>query len=201
MLIVRDLSCICGQKQLFTNLSFEIGEGQWLHLKGENGSGKTSLLRILATLTKPVEGQITWNGSDIYSELENYRGDLAYVGHDQSLKDELTPLENLEFLLGIDGKSIDSKQALEMLWQFGLYGCENLPIRYLSAGQKRRVLLARLVLRQAKLWLLDEPFNALDVSAVQYLTDLIRGHLANGGMAIVTSHQQIKLPEAKAVQL
>ena len=201
MLIVRDLSCICGQKQLFTNLSFEIGEGQWLHLKGENGSGKTSLLRILATLTKPVEGQITWNGSDIYSELENYRGDLAYVGHDQSLKDELTPLENLEFLLGIDGKSIDSKQALEMLWQFGLYGCENLPIRYLSAGQKRRVLLARLVLRQAKLWLLDEPFNALDVSAVQYLTDLIRGHLANGGMAIVTSHQEIKLPEVKVVQL
>ena len=201
MLIVRDLSCICGQKQLFTNLSFEIGEGQWLHLKGENGSGKTSLLRILATLTKPVEGQITWNGGDIYSELENYRGDLAYVGHHQSLKDELTPLENLEFLLGIDGRSIDSKQALEMLWQFGLYGCENLPIRYLSAGQKRRVLLARLVLRQAKLWLLDEPFNALDVSAVEYLTDLIRGHLANGGMAIVTSHQQIKLPEAKAVQL
>jgi heme exporter protein A len=201
MLSVQDLSCIRGQKQLFQSLSFDLNAGQWIYLKGENGTGKTSLLRILATLTQPQDGQILWNGASIQEELAIYREQLFYVSHYQALKDELTPLENLAFLLGLFGLKISEHNVMQTIWQLGLYGCEHLPVRYLSAGQKRRVVLAGLLLRKSTLWLLDEPFNALDVSAVQYLTDLIRGHLVGGGMAILTSHQEIHLPNAQVVQL
>ena len=201
MLSARGLSCVRGERTLFTGLDFEIREGEWLHVRGENGVGKTSLLRILTGLTKPAAGDIFWCNQSIRSESEEYRKNLLFLGHRDSVKEDLTALENLEIAAALDGSNLSSDEALPALYRFGLKGREDLPVSCLSAGQKRRVLLARLVTRKAKLWILDEPFNALDVKAVQMLSDLIEGHVDSGGMVIMTSHQEIPMSNGRVVQL
>ena len=195
------LTCVRGERTLFTGLDLEVSAGEWLHVRGENGIGKTSLLRLLSGLTKPAAGEIFWNEQLISADPSEYHRNLLFLGHRDSLKEDLTALENLSIATALDGIAVTEDEILLALHRFGLRGREDLPVNCLSAGQKRRVLLARLLLRQAKLWILDEPFNALDVRAVEMLSELIVEHIASGGMAIMTSHQEIPMPNGRVVQL
>jgi heme exporter protein A len=195
------LTCVRGERTLFTGLDLEVSAGEWLHVRGENGIGKTSLLRLLSGLTKPAAGEIFWNEQLISADPSEYHRNLLFLGHRDSLKEDLTALENLSIATALDGIAVTEDEILLALHRFGLRGREDLPVNCLSAGQKRRVLLARLLLRQAKLWILDEPFNALDVRAVEMLSELILEHIASGGMAIMTSHQEIPMRNGRVVQL
>jgi len=195
------LTCVRGERTLFTGLNLEVSAGEWLHVRGENGIGKTSLLRLLSGLTKPAAGEIFWNEQLISADPSEYHRNLLFLGHRDSLKEDLSALENLSIATALDGITVSEEEILLALHRFGLRGREDLPVNCLSAGQKRRVLLARLLLRQAKLWILDEPFNALDVRAVEMLSELILEHTASGGMAIMTSHQEIPMPNGRVVQL
>lgn len=201
MLTATSLSCVRGERRLFSGLDLAVGPGEWLHVQGENGAGKTSLLRILATLSPPAEGEIRWRGEPVRALGEDFRRNLLFLGHHGAVKEDLTPFENLTLAAQLDGTALDEITALKALARFGLRGREDLSVRFLSAGQKRRVLLARLAVRKAGLWILDEPFTALDVKAVDMLSGLIEEHLAAGGMAILTSHQSMPLPNGRALKL
>lgn len=201
MLTATGLSCVRGERRLFAGLDLAVGAGEWLHVQGENGAGKTSLLRILAGLSPAETGEIRWQGEPIRALAEDYRRDLLFLGHHGAVKEDLTPFENLKLSAQLDGTALDDAAALKALARFGLRGREDLPVRFLSAGQKRRVLLARLAVRQATLWILDEPFTALDVKAVDMLSGLIEEHLAHGGMAILTSHQSMPLPNGRVLKI
>lgn len=201
MLTATALSCVRGERRLFAGLDLAVGPGEWLHVQGENGAGKTSLLRILAGLSPAAEGEVFWQGEPIKVLAEGYRRQLLFLGHHGAVKEELTPLENLTLAAQLDGTALEEMAALKALARFGLRGREDLNVRFLSAGQKRRVLLARLAVRQATLWILDEPFTALDVKAVEMLSGLIVEHVTNGGIAILTSHQTIPLPNGKVLKV
>lgn len=201
MLIATGLSCVRGERRLFDGLDLAVGAGEWLHVQGENGTGKTSLLRMLASLSPPAAGEIRWHGEPIKALAEDYHRELLFLGHHGAVKEELTPFENLTLAAQLDGSLLDEAAALKALARFGLRGREDLAVRFLSAGQKRRVLLARLAVRKATLWILDEPFTALDVKAVEMLSGLIVEHVTNGGIAILTSHQTIPLPNGKVLKV
>lgn len=201
MLTASGLCCMRGDRRLFSGLDLAVGPGEWLHVQGENGAGKTSLLRILASLSPPEEGKVCWHGTSIRTLAEDYRRDLLFLGHHGAVKEDLTPFENLQLAAQLDGTALDDTAALQALARFGLRGREDLAVRFLSAGQRRRVLLARLAVRQAPLWILDEPFTALDVKAVEMLSYLIEDHLAGGGMVILTSHQSMPLPNGKVLKI
>lgn len=201
MLSVSDLSCVRGERRLFSGLSLDLAPGEWLHVQGENGAGKTTLLRALVGLSPAAEGDIRWEGEPVGKLGEDYRRELLYLGHHGAVKEELTPLENLRLAAALDGAELSEREALAALIRFGLKGREELPVRFLSAGQKRRVLLARLVTKKARLWVLDEPFTALDVKAVDMLSGVIGEHLAAGGMAVLTSHQALPIEGGKAIRL
>lgn len=200
-LCVQSLSCARGERVLFQGLSFEVAPGELLYVRGENGAGKTSLLRLLVGLANPLDGEISWSGVPTGKCAERFRRETLYLGHHAALKGELTALENLKFSAALDGVQLNEAQAFLALASFGLKGREHLPVEWLSAGQKRRVLLARLTLRNAKLWILDEPLNALDVNATQLLLDMIRAHLQQQGSVIMTSHQTFELPNMKELVL
>lgn len=172
-----------------------------MHLQGENGAGKTSLLRILVGLTPAAEGEIRWKGESIRDTAEDYRREMVYLGHHAAIKEDLTALENLQLASALDGIELPEREALAALLRMGLKGREELPVRVLSQGQKRRVLLARLLARKAILWVLDEPFTALDVKAVGMLSDLIGEHVATGGMAVLTSHQSMPIAGGRVLVL
>ena len=199
MLNVSGLACSRGERRLFAGLGFSLAAGEWLHVQGENGAGKTSLMRLLVGLSPADAGSILWR--DEPTPSAEFRRDLIYLGHHAAVKEDLTPLENLRLAAALDGIALDERAALAALIRLGLRGREELPVRVLSAGQKRRVLLARLLTRPAILWVLDEAFNALDVAAVKLLGDLIAEHLANRGMAVLTSHQPLPVPGGKTLTL
>ncbi len=201
MLSVHNIACARGERTLFKDLSFQVNAGELLYVRGENGVGKTSLLRLLVGLAKPIAGEVRWNGAPTEESQEEFRKDMLYLGHHGALKVELSALENLKFSAAMDGHQLQESQALSALALFGLKGRERLPVEWLSAGQKRRVLLARLALRKARLWILDEPLNALDVKATQFLLDMIRNHLQSQGAVIMTSHQAFDLPNIKELVL
>ncbi|WP_348539350.1 cytochrome c biogenesis heme-transporting ATPase CcmA [Rugosibacter aromaticivorans] len=194
MLNVSGLACSRGERRLFADVSFSLAAGEWLHVQGENGAGKTSLLRLLVGLSPADAGEIYWRGVAVAAGESDFRRELVYLGHHAAVKDELNALENLQFSAALDGMRLDEQAALAALKRLGLRGREALPVRVLSAGQKRRVLLARLLTRPAALWVLDEVFNALDSGAVQLLGVLLGEHLARGGLAVLTSHQLLPLP-------
>jgi len=194
MLKVSGLACSRGERRLFADVAFSLAAGEWLHVQGENGAGKTSLLRLLVGLSPADAGEIYWRGVAVAADESGFRRELIYLGHHAAVKDELNALENLQFSAALDGLLLDEAAALAALKRLGLRGREALPVRVLSAGQKRRVLLARLLTRPAALWVLDEAFNALDSGAVQLLGTLLGEHLAGGGLAVLTSHQPLPLP-------
>ncbi len=201
MLTATGLSCIRGERCLFSGLDLAVEPGEWLHVQGENGAGKTSLLRILASLSPPAGGEIRWQGVPIKTLAEDYHRDMLFLGHHGAVKEELTPFENLTLAAQLDGAPLDETAAIKALARFGLRGREDLAVRVLSAGQKRRVLLARLAVRQATLWILDEPFTALDVKAVDMLSGLIEEHVKADGICILTSHQSMPLPNGRTLKV
>lgn len=194
MLEALGLTCVRGDRRLFHNLSVSLSPGQLLQVEGGNGAGKTSLLRILAGLGHPALGEVRWHGQAITRQRDIYHRHLLYLGHLGALKDELTPLENLlaeARAAGLEG--IDAVRVLEALERVGLRRIAGLPVRVLSAGQRRRTALTRLLLSPPPLWILDEPFNALDADSVALLQDTLEAHVASGGMAVLTSHQPLTL--------
>ena len=189
-----DVECVRGDRTLFRGLSFTVAPGELLRVAGENGSGKTSLLRIVCGLSPPVAGEVRWHGESIRRLREDYWKDLAYVGHANALKDDLTAHENLRIGCGIAGLPVSQEQTLQALASFGVRGCADLPARVLSQGQRRRVGLSKLtVSRSRPLWVLDEPFAALDKAAVEHLQELIAAHLAGGGAVVLTTHQEVEI--------
>ena len=201
MLRVSHLSCSRGNKPLFADVSFELQAGQALHLEGDNGVGKTSLLRIICGLSPADAGEVCWHDKTIQQNATAFRSSLFYLGHGLSLKEELTALENLMSDAAVSGRTLSQQQALVALARMGLRGREHLPLRVMSQGQKRRTALARLLASQAPLWVLDEPFVALDVKAVDGLRGLLAEHVANGGMVLFTSHQPVALTSANGTSV
>lgn len=193
MLEVRNLECVRGDHRLFTGLNFELRGGELLRLRGSNGSGKTSLLRIVCGLLEPADGEVLWQGKNILAQRDEFNGALLYLGHLNGVKAELTGFENLRISNALQGKSVMDDQIYDALEQIGLGGREDLPTQVLSQGQKRRVALARLLLSDTELWVLDEPFTALDVGAVDMLGKLIESHLQKGRMVMYTTHQEVAM--------
>jgi len=193
MLEVRGLECVRGDHRLFTGLNFQLQSGELLRLRGSNGSGKTSLLRMLCGLLEPAEGEVLWKGTNIRVQRDEFNAELLYLGHSNGVKAELTGFENLRINNALCGRSLADDRLYDALAEIGLSGREDLHTQALSQGQKRRVALARLLLSDAALWILDEPFTALDVNAVAQLARLIEAHLQKGGMVVYTTHQEVEM--------
>jgi len=200
LLEVIDLACARGDRNLFEGLNFTLRPGELLHILGANGSGKTTLLRTLCGLTRPAGGAIRWQGAAIRALGEDYRAELAYVGHANALQGELTPGENLRAAIGLGATPNDS-EINEALERFNLSALRSFPSKVLSQGQKRRLGLARLALLKRRLWILDEPFAALDTHSIALITDLLAGHLANGGLVALTSHQEFEVGDLEFLSI
>ena len=202
MLEARNLEATRGEATLFSGLAFTLRPGALLRVRGANGSGKTSLLRVLCGLAQPSAGDVRWNGTDIRALREEYWRHIAYVGHANALKDELTVAENLESagaLAGIDAPPARVQAAIS---QFGLAGRARLPVKLLSQGQRRRAALARLTLSESvPLWILDEPFAALDAGAVEQVQSVAQAQLARGGMIVLTTHQEARIDAPSATDI
>lgn len=202
MLEATDLECVRGDRTLFRNLHFTLEPGALLRVAGPNGSGKTSLLRLVCGLGTPETGEIRWNGTNIRTLREDYTRGLVYIGHANALKDDLTARENLGFACALSGAQSSAADALSALTRLGVEDCAALPARALSQGQRRRVALARLALSAgAALWILDEPFTALDPAAVESVQALIAAHLERNGSVMMTTHQEVPIVAAKSARL
>ena len=195
------LAAVRGDRRLFAGLEFALEAGELLYVTGPTGSGKTTLLRMICGLVSPAEGVISWNGEDIRSVTDAYRAEAAYPGPRNGVKDDLNALENLRINCRPAGYEPSAAELVRALGKIGLGGIETLPTKVLSQGQKRRVALARLLLTRAHLWVLDEPYTALDSAAVGLLQDVLRNHLAQGGLVILTTHQQVSIDTGVIRQL
>ena len=193
MLEARELLCERDERTLFSGLSFTLNAGEWVQITGSNGAGKTTLLRLLTGLSRPDAGEVLWQGQPLHQVRDSYHQNLLWIGHQPGIKTRLTALENLHFYHR-DG---DTAQCLEALAQAGLAGFEDIPVNQLSAGQQRRVALARLWLTRATLWILDEPFTAIDVNGVDRLTQRMAQHTEQGGIVILTTQQPLNVAESK----
>ena len=195
MLAASQIECVRGNRRLFRDLSFRLEAHQALRVRGENGSGKTSLLRIVAGLSPAESGSVSWNDGNIHTLGEDYLRDLLFLGHSNGLKDDLSPVENLRYALALAGVVADEPDLRESLAEQGLDAIADLPVKLLSQGQKRRVALTRLSFSAEKpLWILDEPFTALDAAAEERLARTITKQSHRGGMVMFTTHQEVALP-------
>ena len=197
-LIINDLSCQRGYNLLFTDLSFKLNAGEILRISGANGSGKTSLLKMLAGLNSPESGSISYNENDV--KTYQYQLDTFYLGHLPALSPELNCIENLEYLTQLSNQ--ESKSNLDgALSKVGLNNYKNELVGTLSAGQKRRVALSALFISHSKLWLLDEPFTALDSDGIEIIENQIKKHCTEGGLCILTTHQDCKIENLRELSL
>jgi heme exporter protein A len=183
------LSCIRQDRVLFEQLNFDVHSGELLQVAGKNGAGKSSLLRILAGLAQPEEGCLYYQQQPLQSVEAEYASHLCYIGHHSGIHEQLTALENLSFWRAASG--VAKADDFTLLAQLGLAGLEDIPCRMLSAGQQRRVSLARLWFTQRQLWILDEPFTALDQTAISMLQQHFAAHLDVGGAIVLTTHQAL----------
>lgn len=200
MLEAVDLECVRGDRPLFSHLSFSLKAGELLHVTGVNGSGKTTLLRTLCGLTRPHAGEIRWRGNAINKLGDDYHAQLAYIGHANGIQGDLTPVENLSVAFSLSG-SVDRSRIGKALERLGLAAYHHFPSKILSQGQKRRLALARLVVEHKPLWILDEPLSGLDVDSVSLMTTILMEHLAQGGLIIITSHQDIEVETKTTLQI
>ncbi|MBT3196687.1 MAG: cytochrome c biogenesis heme-transporting ATPase CcmA [Gammaproteobacteria bacterium] len=193
-LVTVDLECIRGNRLLFSHLNLEIGAGKILQIEGRNGCGKTSLLRLLCGIMLPSEGQILWRGTDINEDRAEFYAESAYLGHHNGTKGELSALENLQFAQALSTPK-EGSDLYEILARLSLAGFEDIPCRHLSAGQNRRVALARLLATDATIWVLDEPFTALDRKGIAEIETIFEEHVTQGGTIILTTHHPLKVNE------
>lgn len=194
LLELRDLRCVRAGRVLFSHLDGRLAAGQLLRVRGANGAGKTSLLRMLCGLLAPAQGQVRWRGERIADWGSDYGRELVFLGHAAALKDDLTAIENLQLACVLGGRAVTPAQLRAALVEAGVPDRLRVPARQLSQGQRRRVALARLLLSAAApLWVLDEPFNALDAEATDWLCDVLAAHLERGGLVVLTSHQELRL--------
>jgi len=200
MLEAAGLECVRQQRVLFAGLSFALGAGEMLRVAGANGSGKTSLLRILCGLLAPQAGEVRWRGAPIQRLREEYARHIVYLGHAPAVKDDLTAGENLAIACRLAGLHAAAESIREALARFGLTGAAL--VKRLSQGQRRRAALARLALSaSAPLWLLDEPFTALDAAGVAMLRGLIEAHIGRGGAVVYSTHQDPGMAATRVVEL
>ncbi|WP_100753121.1 cytochrome c biogenesis heme-transporting ATPase CcmA [Vibrio salilacus] len=192
MLEVSQLTAIRDERTLFESLSFTIDSGELVQIEGRNGTGKTTLLRIITGLGDRDSGDIFWDGEQIESNRDAFHQELLFLGHQTGVKRELTAYENLRFYLSVHAqKQVDKLTVYQALTKVGLAGREDVPVAQLSAGQQRRVALARLWLSDHKLWILDEPLTAIDKQGVKVLESLFLQHAESGGIVMLTTHQDM----------
>ncbi|WP_374563886.1 cytochrome c biogenesis heme-transporting ATPase CcmA [Nitrosomonas sp.] len=196
-----NLACVRGDRELFREINFSVEAGCLMQVSGPNGSGKTSLLRMLCGLSNPAAGEIRWRNTPIRELEGEYYADMTYIGHLSGTKDDLTVSENLRISSALTGVEISVSQATEALNFIGLGGRDHLPAKVLSQGQRRRVALARLLVCKTALWILDEPLVALDVTAVQMIKEILERHLQQGGVIVMTTHQEIDITASSKMQL
>ena len=195
------LECVRGGRKLFQNLSFSLEQGELLEVSGANGSGKTSLLRMLCGFLSPSAGEILWQGARISSLKEEYLKELAYLGHANGVKAELSAAENLRIYRGLEGLQTSDEKLSAALERMGLGGSEDLPAKTLSQGQQRRLALARLLVGEHALWILDEPLAALDAAAVRLVQSVLEEHLKGGGLVVLTTHQPLDVHGGRTLQI
>ncbi|MBQ4837050.1 cytochrome c biogenesis heme-transporting ATPase CcmA [Pseudoalteromonas luteoviolacea] len=191
MLEIKALTCIKQDRCLFESLNFSLLSGQIMQIEGPNGAGKTSLLRIIAGFSQPDDGNVLFNMRNIKEDYDGYAQSLLFIGHKTGVNQQLTAYENVTHWLSVHGYTSTESEIYSLLGKLGLVGLEDVPVRTLSAGQQRRVALVRLWLNDAKLWILDEPFTALDKKGVAMLQSRFQQHLDKGGAILLTTHQDL----------
>ena len=201
LLEARAVTCARGVATLFRDVSFSIATGEWIALRGANGTGKTTLLRCVAGLTRPDSGDVVWNGTPTRGDAGGFHGELLYAGHAAGIKDDLSAEENLRDALQLRGAPVDAQALHTALGEAGLGKRRHLPARRLSAGQRRRIGLARLALDPATVWALDEPLTALDDEGQRLFTALLQRHLARGGIALVATHHAFDVAPTREIRM
>jgi heme exporter protein A len=181
-----------GERHVLRGVSLRVSPRELLHISGPNGTGKTTLLRVITGLLRPEQGSITWCGQSISTSRNEYQAALAYASHEPALKSDLTALENLRFSVGLK-RRVGSAELRAALERAGVAACADLPARVLSAGQRRRVTMARILALNASLWLLDEPFANLDAEGIELISGLLQAHVTSGGLALVVAHHELRL--------
>src|SRR6266851_4801068 len=181
-----------GDRHVLRGVSLDVHPGELMHVSGPNGTGKTTLLRVVSGLLRPETGSVAWQGRSIAATAAEYQSALAYASHEPALKSDLTALENLRFTVGLK-RRVTAAELRSSLERTGVANCADLPARVLSAGQRRRVAMARVLAFRADLWLLDEPFTNLDAAGTDLLRNLLQSHVEGGGLALVVAHHDLKL--------
>ena len=181
-----------GDRHVLQGVSAQIQPKELLHISGPNGTGKTTLLRVVSGLLRPEQGSVTWLGQSIATIRTDYQATLAYASHEPALKGDLTALENLRFAVGLK-RRVAADELRAALARTGVARCADLPARVLSAGQRRRVAMARVLAMRATVWLLDEPYTNLDAAGSELISELLQTHVAGGGLALVVAHHELKL--------
>jgi len=192
-LFAEGLSCLRNEQLLFKEINFNLSSGEVLQIEGTNGSGKTSLLRILCGLAIPEEGKVSWNNQDIQDTRSQYLQDMHYIGHANGIKAELTPIENLVVAQSLTN-TIGASSCRDALAQMEIEELADVPVRKLSSGQRRRVALSRLLISEARLWLVDEPFTSLDDGGRLLVKKMFETHASAGGLAVIVTHDSLELP-------
>jgi heme exporter protein A len=182
-----------GDRHVLQGVSAHVGPRELLHISGPNGTGKTTLLRVVSGLLRPEQGSVAWRGQSITTSRTEYQAALAYASHEPALKSDLTAIENLRFAVGLK-RRITAQELHVALDRTGVGACADLPARVLSAGQRRRVAMARVLAMCASVWLLDEPYTNLDASGTDLMSGLLQAHVDGGGLALVVAHHELKLP-------
>lgn len=195
----KELNCVRGERRVFSGLNFQISEGEILVLTGRNGSGKSTLLRLMSGLLQPADGELVWDGENIKDDPSAHHARLTYVGHAEAVKPALSVIENVEFWRSV--RDEPGTPAVDALAAVGIDHLADLPARYLSAGQKRRVALTRAMTSGARLWLLDEPTTALDAESSATIGTIIDAHRQAGGMAVISTHTDLGLSETRELNL
>jgi heme exporter protein A len=181
-----------GDRHVLQGVSIQVRPHELLHVSGPNGAGKTTLLRVMSGLLRPEQGAVSWRGQSILRHRTEYQAALAYAAHEPALKGDLTALENLHFSVGLKRRTspVELSAALD---RAGVASCAELPARVLSAGQRRRVSLARVLAMRASIWLLDEPYANLDAAGSELVSELLQAHVEAGGLALVVAHRDLAL--------